>query len=348
MKIGTITAPYMPRDAQETRQVIFTINRRSWTDGVVAQKRGRLVSNPDETEPGALELKPSLSQKGFTVFTKVVLISATLAVGNPPNPIHLDFRKDSTVPNTMKYVGKKAPEVIQSRPGGVLFDLPADNGGVGPVGIAPLDPVKGDFETTVWFGVLEEAKPARESSGLNLHIYIDTPKRGATITRSHKPDGKIYLFTHHLTRTPGQETKHVFHHEEASTPCKSGKLKLKRVGSKLSYWAAEGTNTEFRILHQVDWDTDDVRLLRIAGTNAKSSTPFKFRILEWEIKPPDMPTSSINTNDEQQETSFPWFLVFVFVGLVILVGLVAGLFIWNRSSQSDEEEEDEEEEDEED
>jgi hypothetical protein len=286
-----------------------------------------------------------LNEKGLVMsFAGLVLLSTTLAPGQIPNHFEYDFRKNPTKPGTLKLMGKEAKSLIQFQQGGVQFTFPDKKGAeVAPVGIGPTFKLRGDFTITAAFEIQQEAEPAPASSGLNLHIYIDTnTTRAATLLRSYKPGKGIQLVAHQLTRGSDGKGKHVFHPVNATGNFSSGQLRIKRTGTKLTFLTAEGTSATFQQFHELDWVADDVRLLRVGGTNSKAATPFRFRILALEIKSEELPTYAV---PPEEPSSFQFYLILGLVTTAVLAG-AAGVWVWKKRNKPPTSEEEEEEGDE--
>jgi hypothetical protein len=261
-------------------------------------------------------------------FTGLILLSTALTPGQLEKDFHQDFRKNPTKPGVLKFMGKNAKKLIQFKQGGVHFAFPANKGGQTPVGIGPRFKLRGDFTITAAFEILQEAEPAPDSAGLNLHIYIDTnTTHGATVLRSYKPGKGIQLIAHELTRGSDGKGKHVFHPIGAATKFAKGQLQLKRVGKKLAYLTAGAEGSAFQQFYETEWVTEDVRQIRVGGTNSKAATPFAFRILALDIKSDEMPTYAV----APEAGSLLPVILTIIVLVVVIAAAGVGIWKWRKS-----------------
>lgn len=268
-----------------------------------------------------------LKDKGYIMIPAgLLLLSSAIASGDLADHYHYDFRQYPVKPGSLKFIGSGAKERIHFQRGGAQFILPATTAETTPVGLGPQFVISGDFEITMAFEVLQEAKPSPECFGLNINIYIDTnTTHGATITRSHRPQEGIQLIAHTLVR--GGEEKHTFHTQNVSTKFASGQLRLKRVGSKLLYLAAEGAAAPFQQVQEADWVASDIHQVRFGGNNSKADTPFQFRILSVDIKADELPSY------ERPQQATPWLLILM-LALVVTAIAAAGVWWWRSRRQA--------------
>lgn len=167
---------------------------------------------------------------------------------------------------------------IQYDKKGLRIILPPEHGKKPPVGIALKTGVKGNFEVTMEFEVVDVKEP-KEGRGAGPSLYLTTvtpTQRAATTGWQLKSDGSTVLFTHHASTPPGGQREHLG--SQTPTKGRSGRLRFIRTGSTLVYLAAEGKSDSFREIDQFEIGNEDVNMIRVAADNGGSPTLVDVRI----------------------------------------------------------------------
>jgi hypothetical protein len=189
-----------------------------------------------------------------------------------------DFRRGPYDSRMFRPTGPGFATAIQYDKQGLRIILPPEHGKKPPVGIAFKTGVKGNFEATMEFEVVEVKGP-KEGRGAGPSLYLTTvtpTQRAATTGWQLKPDGSSVLFTHHASTPPGGHRVHL----GSQTPAKgrSGRLRFVRTGSTLACLAAEGKSNSFREIDQFEIGNEDVNMIRVAADNGGSPTLVDVRI----------------------------------------------------------------------
>jgi hypothetical protein len=208
---------------------------------------------------------------------------------------------------------------MQSDDQGLCIDIPADHVNKLPVGITLKQGLRGDFEITMAFELLQVDTPTSGGgAGVSIYITMVSPsKEAATLARFVSPSGDQRLVAHRAS-TPA-DGKRQHRSETFGAVLNSGKLRLVRTGDLLSYQIAEGPG-EFRELHQTELGTNDVDTVRFAADTGGSSTEVNARINYITIR----------TDELGQARAIPppsrWLYRAVIAGT--LVALLSGAAIW--------------------
>lgn len=146
---------------------------------------------------------------------------------------------------------------------GLRITIPRDQAPTKPkLGFAPAFEIHGDFEITASYEILALEPPGPEAfAGPNLYIIAKTTLNGATLRRSERPGGDaVYLIEWAVYSRVGERSL-----QAACFPAqgRSGKLRLARTGNMLHYLVAEEDEDQFHELHQVEFGTTPVGLLRV-------------------------------------------------------------------------------------
>jgi hypothetical protein len=189
-----------------------------------------------------------------------------------------DFRGKPYDPELFRPTGPGANTSIGFDSQGLRIVLPREHGMKPAVGIVLNTGVKGDFEITMEFEVVEVEKPqVGNGAGPTIWITMVSPTNEAATTGWHRqPDDKSVFFWHRASTPIGEERVH--HGGSNPTEHRSGKLRLARSGAILAYLVAEGQSDSFREIDQFELGENDVDTVRFAADNGGSPTLVDVRI----------------------------------------------------------------------
>jgi Protein of unknown function (DUF1583) len=215
----------------------------------------------------------------FSAWAAAILLTGLGAVpSGSAAEIGQDFRGKPYDPKLFKPTGPGFATAIQSDRQGLRIVLPPEHGKKPPVGVVIRTGVKGDFEITMEFEVVEVKEPTGgQGAGPSLYLAMESPTQEAATTGWQlKPNGSSVFFTHHASTPPGGKREH--HGNTTPISSRSGKLRLVRTGSTLSYLAAEGRSDSYREIDRFEIGRDEVNTVRIAASNGGSPTLVDVRI----------------------------------------------------------------------
>jgi hypothetical protein len=141
------------------------------------------------------------------------------------------------------------------------------------VGIVLRTGFQGDFEITMEYEILQVEPPTGGyGAGVSLHItMVSYTKEAATIGRLVGSDGVPFFMSHRATTPDGGKREHSGG-ERIPAPSASGKLRLIRSDSTLTYLVADGNSEEFTEIYATDLGMDDIDAVRFAADNGGSPT----------------------------------------------------------------------------
>jgi len=239
------------------------------------------------------------------------------------------FDNESLVP-----LGRGTVRLLQPRPGGLLFNLPAGYK-LSAVGVSPRFQIHGDFEITASYEVPAWQEP-ESGYGLGPSIYLrmhDEKESAVMIGRLLRPENK-HVFSATLSTTEDSQRNYDVKMYDAKTD--SGKLKLVREGGLLKFFVSDGAREPFRELREVELGTADVDLMRIGVQQSDSKTPVQVLWKDLTLKAesfPNHPESqtrgeqyhvpSYNPAPQPKQISLVWSLM---AGSILL--LLLGAVIW--------------------
>src|SRR5262249_2900763 len=139
---------------------------------------------------------------------------------------------------------------------GLRIMIPAGQPKPTTVGLVTKFPVKGDFEITVGFEILQANRPTT-GNGVGLELYLSTRNGDAIafyrMNRVREGDG------YHCSRiwTNAEGVRQNKAHPE-KTESKAGQLRLTRTGTTVTFSVRDDAGNDFRDIHDVKYVADDV------------------------------------------------------------------------------------------
>jgi hypothetical protein len=244
----------------------------------------------------------------------------------PKGVVRWDFRGQAPDEQLLAFVGQDAHGYCKVEAEGLRISLPAKRAQPWPIGVRASFPVKGDCEITASYELLLADRPSKGYGvGATLYIVTETPaKKAAMVGRMNRPQGSTYICDFNWTDQTG---KRHYEREDAPSEIRSGKLRLVRRGPWVSYHVAEGADNEFRELRRVEFGTDDLTEVRVAGDTGTGDRPVEVRFRDFEIRAGDLPTPEPRAN---QQPSRWWLRAFLFILLLLVLLVIGGLAMSRR------------------
>jgi hypothetical protein len=187
--------------------------------------------------------------------------------------ISQDFRGRPYDPEMFRPTGPGASSAMQPDSRGWRITLPPEHGMKPAIGLVLRSGFQGDFEITMEYEILQ-VEPTTGGHGAGVSIYITMvsyTKEAATIGRVVPNDAEPFFFSHRATTPIGGKREH---HGGETLPARSptGKLRLVRSDSTLTYFAADGASDAFQEIFETELGIDDVDMVRFAADNGGSPT----------------------------------------------------------------------------
>ncbi len=221
-----------------------------------------------------------LSRTGLLMLCMAFIVQSASAA-----EIGQDFRGKPYDPALFRLTGPNAAGSIRSDSRGLRITLTEEHGLRPAVGLALSTGIKGDFEITMEFEFIQVDEPVGGTgAGVSLYVtMVSYSQEAATMGRVSRKGGGQAFFSHRASTGPDGKRVHRGG-DPLPTQCTSGKLRMVRTGSMLSYRVAEGSSEAFHDLFEAEIGEDDISMVRFAADNGGSATLVDVRIVELKIK----------------------------------------------------------------
>lgn len=181
----------------------------------------------------------------------------------PSAEIDVDFRHAHFDNVALKLVGASAEQLVAPTERGLLVRIPPNEGVKGPVGVAPRAGLRGDFEVTAEYEFLRYDRP-RDGTGAGVEMVVEFPGASAgavSVERLAVPrEGDRFV-----------SAAGVAPPKRASAGSRMGKLRIRRTGSTVRAYYADGVKA-FELLREQDVGGGDLvgvaRLAAVPGSGA--------------------------------------------------------------------------------
>jgi hypothetical protein len=150
------------------------------------------------------------------------------------------------------------------------------------------------------FEILQEPEPedaGKPETRVCVEIVMDRPnpdRNMAYISRRMAAKGSQFTAWQVVTdETADSREKSNWH--GSNTAAKTGRLRLTRTGSVLSYLAAEGLDGDFRLLQQFPFGKENLRTIRLVAAPGGPKAAFDVRITDLRIRAESIPSLAQGT-----------------------------------------------------
>jgi len=202
---------------------------------------------------------------------------------------HRDFIKEGFDDVELRLVGPTRAVVTKSEPRGFRITIPAQKSDLAPVGFVPQFKVRGDFEITLAYEILDREKPKSGGGvGVSLYLTSDTPTKEAVhLIRVLSARGNERVW---VTRMSTDEEGKRIKLNDEGIPFSSlkGRLRCTRVGSTLTYACAEAEGP-FQEFHSGEFGTEDLNMVRVGVENGNSKLAIGARFTDLSIRADELP-----------------------------------------------------------
>jgi hypothetical protein len=199
-----------------------------------------------------------------------------------------DFRGGCFNDELFRYEGPTPEAFINPEDEGLRFHFTAAKAPGRPVGIYWRFQVRGDFNATAHYEILQEERP-RQGYGAGVEMYLmlaNAARDGIAFARLMRPEGGPALAFFHLTDSDGgkriTKESQVF---PTTARSRRGRMRLARQGPTLIVSFAEGDAEDFQELHRTDIGASDVRMVRFAGVSGgDANVSLDARLSEFDLQ----------------------------------------------------------------
>jgi len=248
-----------------------------------------------------------------------------------------DFLKGDFDNVALTPFGDGAVNLVRPTDKGLRMRLPLGEKTIG-IGFATRFQIRGDFEITMRYRIDKLEKPT-DGWGAGPSLYLTTVsdlQPASQLSRLSRKDDKEIHAIFQAQPVDGERTKL---HKHFDSDAKHGSLRITRVGSNMTWSAANGYSNEFEVLHEAEFDTADVGLARVSLQQSSPETGGTILIEHFSITAdelPHLPTSLLQTEriyrprytPEPVVPSHPW--IWYLIGAVLIGGATGAWLIRRR------------------
>jgi hypothetical protein len=220
-----------------------------------------------------------------------------------------------------EFFGPDVDECVRFEPAGLCLTLPRGFPDERPgTGLTIPVAANGDFEITVSFEILQEPKPAdagKRQTLFALDAILDAPGHTAA-TIAWKVDARRGpQFLAWMTVWDEVAQKDQTRGKGFRTAAKSGRLRLVRTGSALSYQVSESPDGEFVLLETFPFAAEDLKAVRLLGSTGGSNAALEVRVTDLHVRAGALPDVPETIAPPEKSPGRGWLAAGVIVGLVI-------------------------------
>ena len=204
---------------------------------------------------------PIIAAAGLAVVVALVgvyVLSSTRVAG--AESFHRTFHRNPAGPPLAPY-GQVRLDFQTLDESGLRITLPRTRNQLGAVGVRTMFGVRGDFEITAQYEVLQAEKPA-SGWGAGVMMSLQTgSQESARIGRALDADDKqVFKWDRANQKETGDAADLA---NEIPSKQAAGSLRLERKGPTLRYFVAEGKSTNFRLVHEEDFGRENIDTFRV-------------------------------------------------------------------------------------
>jgi hypothetical protein len=249
----------------------------------------------------------------------VFFLGWSLAASAEQDVFEQDFRSTMS-PTKLRLVGGEQPtKYCTVSANGLKCTIPPGTEAVSTCGVETRFVIRGDFEITAGFQLLDVPKPDQgQGAGVKISIK-DSHGEWASLQRIHLSKRGQVFSAHRAVKQPDDKYKHSS--EIQPTESKTGKLKLVRKKDQLTYLVAEDDSSEFTEVRTEAFTSDEIPQIFLAVQTGGAKTGVDsvwtdLRILADQIHYPHAPVAS------KLPSRWPYLAipvaVFALIGVVVV------------------------------
>jgi serine/threonine protein kinase len=259
---------------------------------------------------------------------------------------HQDFRAADLKHPSLQVTGKTP---VRYEADGVRVTMPANSEKAMTTGLATSFKLRGDFEITFAYEVVNADRPKTGTYGPGVSIYaaINTDTQDAvSLGRRVMPNGKVVFMSDRMKPVEGKPPTHDVK-QRPSTKA-TGKLRVRRAGTRVTFFVSDGDQSDFFKIGESDIGTGDISWMQIGGDVGDTEAAVDVRLLELTIgadelpgltklspgpTPPGNASAGLGKRAQPEESS--WLMTGLIVGGAIAgaSGIAAVLHVRRRRSR---------------
>ncbi len=311
---------------------------------------------PDDAETGSTVNKHmNPLHKSILACLFLAAIQFTVAgqepkiIPDPPKPsnsgtdFYHDFRNKKSLDGNFRLYGADAANRVKSEPEGLRITLPGNAKSPDGLGVICRTPVKGNFEITLGYEILQIAKPKDLwGNGFELYIETDTPtKESVALNRIVRPSGADVYFSGRMRTNAKGGHERTERGNDIPAKGNAGQLRISRNGSITVMSAAEQGSEESQTLYRYDLGTEDVASIRLAAI--PGNTPFVVDLRLIDLRARELPNIAAPVDPSvkfvDKSKAPPRTALWLSLLLIAVVTVITGLWLWMRKSRGKSKEE---------
>jgi serine/threonine protein kinase len=296
---------------------------------------------PSRRPPTGADAMPDRVSRSW--LTWPFLVAASVASASEPGPLantfRADFTKEAFDVRDIALTGGHAEELVHAEPLGLRIKMPPGMGKPEGVGIKPRFKIRGDFDLSATFEILQADKPT-EGYGVGAQMSLETEsptKEAATAEWTYTPgkDGTRFISTRIVGQADGNRQYRV---QSLAANRRAGTLRLVRTGPTLrASYRDEGDSTE-RSLPAVELGTEDVAWLKVVANTGISDHPVDIRLKTLTLSADELPGWSGSTATSSSGSAPGggiWKPILIGIAAMVVVGILFLLFGATRTDKAE-------------
>jgi len=266
----------------------------------------------------------------------VILVSlgrCTPAAGQNGDELFQDFRGGKPLHPSLRWTGTDGDDLIAPDERGLRIKLTADSKRKDAVGVLLAVPVKGNFEVTAGYELIDVNPPTTGNGvGFELYVMTRTPTQEAIAFSRVKRADASDVFS--CTRATTVEGRRRYQSNQFPAAARSGQLRLSRSGGEAVLSAAEEGGA-FQELCRFDLGVEDLKMVRVGAYPGNVAAPVEVRLLDLKVRSeqpmPGLAADLNPTTEGSPAVPRRWLVVVEVLGVIVLLALGAlGAWVYLR------------------
>jgi hypothetical protein len=205
---------------------------------------------------------------------------------------HEPFRGKPHKVDDLTLIGPDASKCVRMEPEGLRITLPPGKKRQ-PTGVATTFGMRGDFEVSVGYEILDEPEPADagDGSGTRISLTINLNRAGANeafirrkVTTTQRPHILTWRRLSKDADSPPEDLGTSF-----PVTAKTGRFRLVRTGADLAFYLSEAADNNFTLLQTFPLGTDDVKDIQIFAATGSDKASLEARFTDLRISAASLP-----------------------------------------------------------
>jgi hypothetical protein len=227
-------------------------------------------------------------------------------------------------------MGPSAEQCVRFEPEGLRITLQGHpNDGPG-TGVGTHLAVKGDFEITVSFEILKEPEPEETTgNGTRFAVMINMPERCvARINRGVHADGGTEFWAFSIVWDKVADREQRRNSNSKQTVTKTGRLRIVRSSSDLTFYGAEGANDFTLVGERKGFGAQDLDNVALVGQVVGPKAALDVRFTDLRIRAESLPQAPVISVQKVVEKG--WLAVGLVLAMLITLTLCLGVWLFMR------------------